>query len=205
MTQPNPVDMTPEEDSVMSSEEPVEGRCNNELENGEYCIRYPALSDDGDPIYEGAQCYFCAGGEEDSRTKHGLYRKRSEVYKALDPYDQAKVDEMIESMKEQSPYSRDNSLMMEQIRRIGIDIAKVWDANDYIGDRGMAQRKTVDVDDEGYPIKEDVENIMNIPVDRLERSITSRMKDHGIITEDPESRQAENTKTLAEVLSSSDE
>lgn len=201
MPKPSPESMVPDEEHSMAKEEQVQGRCNNEVEDGLYCIRFPALSDDGKEIYEDGKCYFCAGEEQNSRATHGLYSKRSEFYKRLDPYDQASVDELIIQMIDASPYERENKLMAEQIRRVGIDIAKVWHANEYLAKKGMAQRKTIDIDDEGYPIKEDVENIMNIPVDRLERSITSRMKDYGIITEDPESRKADEVTTLVELLS----
>lgn len=206
MPHSNPNDKIPDEDHSMASEEPLEGRCNSEVEDGLHCMRFPALSDKGEKVYPEGKCYFCAGGEEtDGRTTHGLYSKRSEFYKTLDPFQQAKIDELILQMIDESPFQRENKLMAEQIRRVGIDISKVWYANAYIAEESMVQTKTVDVDDDGYPIKEDVENIMNIPIDRLERSITSRMKDYGIITEDPESRKAENMKTLADILSTDSE
>lgn len=202
MTNPNPNSKVPDEEHSMASDEPMHDRCNEEVEDDLYCMRFPALSENGEEIYEDGKCYFCAGGEKQhNRATHGLYSKRSQFFKRLSPHDQAKVDELILEMIDESPYDRDNKLMCEQIRRVGIDIAKIWYGNEYIAEKGMAQKKTVDVDDEGYPIKEDVENIMNIPIDRLERSINNRMKDYGIITEDPESRKADEMKTLAEVLS----
>lgn len=202
MPHSNPNDKVPDEDHSMADDEPLDGRCNNEVDDDLYCMRFPALNKKGEEVYPEGKCYFCAGGADGhQRTTHGLYSKRSEFYKTQDPYEQAKIDELILQMIDESPYDRDNKLMAEQIRRVGIDIAKVWQANDYIADKTMAQKKTVDVDEDGYPIKEDVENIMNIPIDRLERSITSRMKDYGIISEDPESKMANEMATLAEVLS----
>lgn len=205
----NPAKVVPDDPNPMLSPEEVAGRCNAVYETAEdeeqYCLRYPA-SEDGNPIYEDARCYECGpdDGEDPPNITHGLYTMRSKFYKRMRPREQAWIDTLVADMVNSAPFDRNDLSKLEMVRQIAIDIAKIRYANAYMSEEGMVQRQTVDTDDEGYPIKEDVENIMNIPIDRLERNIMSRMKDLGIVTEDAEHQQADEIATLAEVLATED-
>lgn len=191
----------------MGSPEPIDGRCNAKTRDDGYCTKYPA-KEDGEVI--NGRCYL-HGGHPDSGTKkgeakalkHGLYSDRSTYYQNLDYDEQAWVDEMIDGLVEKAPFDEDDLGEMEILRQTVIDMHILRNTNAYIQQNGIAQTKIIDTDDKGDPVEAEVENILNLPKDRLQRSVTKRLKELGIL-DDPDSQQAEATKNLAEVLSGSD-
>jgi len=67
--------------------------------------------------------------------------------------------------------------------------------------KGVVHRdKTVGYTDDGQPIKMDEENVLNISYDRLNRTLTRQLKELGIL-DDPDSKQAEATESIATELS----
>lgn len=189
----------------MTLDEPTDGRCNHPTDDGGYCARYPAVDSDGVEI--DGKCSFHGDGGTDGRAthghqravKHGLYSQPSNYYYHLDRRDQIWIDLLVESFLEDAPFDRENAGKMELLRQVAIDLHKVRRANEYIWDEGIAQVKDAYDSVDGEVQEFETENILNLPVDRLERQITKRLKELGVL-EDPESRRAESDGTLAVVL-----
>jgi len=73
-------------------------------------------------------------------------------------------------------------------------------ANNYIDEVGVVHKdKTTGYTDDGRPIKEDVENPINIAYDRLNRTLTRQMKELGCLS-DPDSQQADAQQNIADEL-----
>lgn len=187
----------------MALDEPEEGRCSEEIDGG-YCARYPAMDENGEYV-DDEKCSFHSDdidsdGPMAKATKHQLYSWRSNYYYKLDRRDQMWIDLMIESFLDDAPFDRDNAGKMEILRQVAIDTHKIRTANEYIWDEGLAQMKEVFDSEEGTTKEIEQENILNLPVDRLQRQCVKRLKELGCL-DDPDSTLAENTRTLAEVLS----
>jgi len=100
-----------------------------------------------------------------------------------------------------APFDEDNFAKYQMVRNIAIDMHKLRRANDYINEKGVVHRdKTVGYTDDGQPIKMDEENVLNISYDRLNRTLTRQLKELGIL-DDPDSKQAEATESIATELS----
>lgn len=185
----------------MALDEPEEGRCNEPIDGG-YCGRYPAVNEEGEVIDD--RCTFHGEGTSvmegnDNPGKHYLYSWRSNYYYNMDRRDQIWTDMIIESFLEDADFDRDNLGKMEILRQVAIDIHKIRTANEYIWEEGLAQIQEV-YDQESGEVKEiENENILNLPLDRLQRQCTKRLKELGCL-DDPDSSLAESTATLAEVL-----
>lgn len=185
----------------MALDEPEEGRCNEEIDGG-YCARYPAVNSEGEAIDD--KCTFHGEGMDvmqgnDNGAKHYLYSWRSNYYYNMGRRDQIWTDMLIESFLEDADFDRQNLGKMEILRQVAIDIHKIRTANEYIWDEGLAQIKEVYDSEEGTTKEIEDENILNLPVDRLQRQCTKRLKELGVL-DDPDSSLAESTATLAEVL-----
>lgn len=191
----------------MALDETDPERCNEEIEGG-YCARWPTVDSDGEPI-DGKCTFHTEDGhgwgapKNQSNAKHHLYSWRSNYYYNLDRNDQLWIDLLVESFLDDAPFDRDNLGKLEILRQCAIDVHKIRAANEYIWDEGLTQLKTIDFDPEDGEIDTEVENILNLPVDRLQRQVTKRLKELGCL-DDPDSALAENTATLAEVLSQVD-
>lgn len=188
----------------MGSEKKIDGRCNAKSRDGGYCEKYPA-KEDGEVI--NGRCYI-HGGHPDSGSskdnaramKHGIYTDRSKYYREIDYDEQAWIDAMVDGLTEKGDFSEDDLAEVEMLRQTVIDMHKIRNTNAYIQENGLAQTKIIDTDEQGNPIEAEVENILNLPTDRLQRSITKRLKELGLLN-DPDSQNANATKSLAEVLS----
>jgi hypothetical protein len=100
-----------------------------------------------------------------------------------------------------APFSADNMAKLQMVRNIAIDMHKQRRANQYIDEVGVVNKdKTVGYTDDGRPIKEDQENVLNVAYDRLNRTQTRQMKELGLL-EDPDSQQAEAQTNIANELS----
>lgn len=169
-------------------------------------MRHPTQNREGEVI--NGRCYMHGGhpdmgmdSVEDAADAQGIYTQRSKYYQKLPPNEQIWVDKMVESFVNDAPFDEENLGKMEVLRNVAVDLHKIRRANNYIDNESMAQEVVIDTDDSGRPIKGEKENIMNLPIDRLERSTTKRLKDLGVVGDDPESAKAEATESLAEVLS----
>lgn len=188
----------------MSSPEPIDGRCNAKTRDEGYCDKYPA-KEDGEVI--NGRCYMHGGHPESgaptgtaNNLKHGIHSDRSTYYQNLDYDEQAWIDEMLETLQTEAPFEEGHVAKREMLRQVVIDMHILRQTNTYIDEEGLTQEKVVDVDEDGNPIKVEEENTLNLPKDRLQRSVTKRLKELGLM-DDPESQKAEAKKSLAEVLS----
>lgn len=132
---------------------------------------------------------------------HGLYTDRQSYYENRGNDEQEWIDAVVESLLDDAPFSADNMAKLQMVRNIAIDMHKQQRANDYIDEVGVVNKdKTVGYTDDGRPIKEDVENVLNVAYDRLNRTQTRQMKELGLL-EDPDSQQAEANNNIANELS----
>jgi len=192
----------------MSNDEPVEGRCNAQTRDGGYCSLVAGHGTDhtGD-----GRCKFHGGaggapkGNQNAK-KHGIYSQRSNYYNDLPAEQKAWVDSLVQSMMDDAPFDEDNFQKFQMVREIAIDMHKKRHANDYIAEEGIIQENMVR-DEDGNPVTdkngelvtEAEENPVNMAYDRLDRTMTRKMKELGIL-DDPDSAQAEADKSIAEQL-----
>lgn len=137
--------------------------------------------------------------------KHHLYTQRSNYYLNLPEEEQAWIDELVRSMLEDAPFGADNFQKFQMLREIAIDMHKKRQSNDYTAEEGLIDENVVR-DDEGNPVMRDGElvtetdeNPINLAYDRLDRTMTRKMKELGLL-DDPESQKAEQGQNIAEQL-----
>lgn len=197
----------------MPTKEPAEGKCGAKIRDHRvpdewdqdvgYCKNKAGFRTDhvGD-----GRCYLHGGvvKEDDGRGRpieHGMYAKRQNYYKECDDAEQRWIDSVAESLLDDAPFGPDSFAKMQMIRNIAIDMHKLQSANDYIDDVGLVHKdKTVGYTDDGRPIKQDEENVLNVSYDRLNRTMTRQLKELGIL-EDPDSQQAAAQENIASELS----
>jgi hypothetical protein len=153
------------------------------------------------------RCYLHGGAGREKRKgnnnaeKHGFYADRQNYYQNRSDQEQQWIDAVIESLLDDAPFDADNMAKLQMVRNIAIDMHKQQRANNYIDEVGVVNKdKTVGYTDDGRPIKEDQENVLNVAYDRLNRTMTRQMKELGLL-EDPDSQQAEADKNIANELS----
>jgi hypothetical protein len=181
----------PEEDG-----EPVEGYCANKAG-----FRTSHVGD--------GKCYLHGGAAVEANKgntyneSHGLYTNRQPYYENRTDKERNWIDAVVESLLDDMPGGdADPSIAkLEMVRNIAIDMHKERRANEYIDEIGVVHKdKTVGYTDDGRPMKEDVENPLNISYDRLSRNITRNMEKLGIL-DDPESQKADAQQNIANELS----
>jgi len=153
------------------------------------------------------RCYLhggCAATANKGNTygeTHGLYTNRQSYYENTSTEEQQWIDAVVDSLLDDAPFSADNMAKLQMVRNIAIDMHKQRRANQYIDEVGVVNKdKTVGYTDDGRPIKEDQENVLNVAYDRLNRTQTRQMKELGLL-EDPDSQQAEAQTNIANELS----
>lgn len=151
------------------------------------------------------RCYLHGGISTNHGTnyaeKHGLYSDRQNYYNNRSEGEQAWIDSVVESLLDDAPFGPDNFAKMQMVRNIAIDMHKLQRANDYIDDKGVVHKdKTVGYTDDGRPIKQDEENVLNVAYDRLNRTMIRQLKELGVL-DDPDSKQAEAQQNIASELS----
>lgn len=153
------------------------------------------------------RCYLhggCASTANKGNThneKHGLYTNRQTYYENTSTEEQQWIDAVVDSLLDDAPFSADNMAKLQMVRNIAIDMHKQRRANQYIDEVGVVNKdKTVGYTDDGRPIKEDQENVLNVAYDRLNRTQTRQMKELGLL-EDPDTQQAEADANIAQELS----
>jgi len=150
------------------------------------------------------RCYLHGGCTPSGLTNaetHGLYTKRQNYYDNRSEEEQNWMDAVVESLLDDMPGGNDPSFAkLQMVRNIGIDMHKAKRANNYIDEVGVVHKdKTTGYTDDGRPIKEDVENPINIAYDRLNRTLMRQCKELGIL-DDPESKNAEAKQNIADEL-----
>lgn len=192
----------------MSNEEKVEGRCNAQTRDGNHCALvagHGTDSDEGRCKFHGGASSGAPKGNQNAK-KHGIYSQRSNYYNDLPAEEKAWVDSLVQSMLNDAPFTEDNFQKFQMVREIAIDMHKKRHANDYIAEEGIVQENIVR-DEDGNPVTdqngdlvtETDENPVNLAYDRLDRTMTRKMKELGIL-DDPDSAQAEAEKSIAEQL-----
>lgn len=196
----------------MPNKEPTEEHCSAR-------VRDPQIPDDWDQdtgycanragfrtdhVGEG-RCYLHGGCVDNEGTnhaeKHGLYADRQNYYDNRSTEEQNWIDAVVESLLDDAPFSPDNFAKMQMLRNVAIDMHKLQRANSYIDEKGVVHKdKTVGYTDDGRPIKQDEENVLNIAYDRLNRSTTRQLKELGVLS-DPDSQNAEAKQSIADELS----
>jgi len=185
------------------ADDPITGRCNAKTKDGNYCEAYPTTDDEGNE--RNGRCYSHGGHPDSGRPgegnpTHGVKSDRSHYYRNLESSEQAWIDRLLDSFLDDAPFDSSSTGKVEVLRQVCIDIHKRRSANQYIQDEGLAQEVVIDVDEDGHPIEGIQENVLNLPYDRLGRSITKTLKNLEI-TSNPEKAQAEATQSLVELLS----
>jgi len=137
--------------------------------------------------------------------KHHLYTQRTNYYETRTAEEQLWIDELVRSMMEDAPFGADNFQKFQMIREIAIDMHKKRQSNDYTAEEGLIKENVVR-DDDGDPMMQDGElvtdtdeNPVNLTYDRLDRTMTRKMKELGLL-DDPESQKAESGQSIAEQL-----
>jgi len=181
----------------------VETVTNARAELQGFCERYPM----NDPDTE--RCYnHQGGGAAEGNTNamtHGLYAQRTNYYESLDDSDKEFVEAMADSWIEQAPFDRDNIGKVDQVYRIAIDQLRAWSGVDEFVDgdtpQGLVTDQEVFDGEEVHEVTQ--EHPANLPYSRLDNDIQGKLKDLGIYGDDPESKQADATESLAQMLSGS--
>jgi hypothetical protein len=100
-------------------------------------------------------------------------------------------------------FDRENVAMVNELYRCGIDQLRAWEGVDEFVNNGskdglVTEQQIYDGED---VIEIEDEHPANLPYSRLDRDIQSKLKDLGIYGEDPESKKADATDSLARKLS----
>ena len=189
----------------MPHDEPQDGYCNASVKQGEgYCANPEGFRCD-DP--DAKRC-FLHGGQStgapegnNNRETHGLFSDRQNYYENRTDQEKKWIDAVIGSLMDDAPFKEEDFAKYQMVRNIAIDMHKLRRANDYIDEKGVVHRdKTVGYTDDGRPIKQDEENVLNIAYDRLDRTMTRKMKELGLL-DDPDSDKAEAAQNIATELS----
>jgi len=177
----------------------VETLKNERTEHQGYCERYEM--DDSD------RCYVHQPGPGapdpiENAIEHGLHAQRSNFYQVLDDQDQRFIEALVDSWLDQSPYDRDNVAVVNELYRCAIEQLRAWAGIDEFvedGERtGLVTEQEIVDDGEMYEIED--EHPANLPYSRLDRDIQAKLKSLGVY-QDPDSKQAEATESLAQKLS----
>lgn len=193
----------------MASEEPREDKCGarvSERSDGSGYCELPKGYDtdhlgEGRCKYHGGRGGSFEAGNNAAET-HALYSQRTNYYNNREPQERAWIDSLVESMMEDAPFTRDNFQKFQMVREVAIDMHKKRRSNDYIAENGIVDEQVVR-DDEGNPIVRDgelvtetEENPVHLMYDRLDRTMTKKMKELGIM----EDEQAQATQNIASEL-----
>lgn len=189
----------------MPTEEPQDDKCGANVKNGTgYCANPAGFKTDH--VGEG-RCYLhggCSTGAPEGTAnaeKHGLHSDRQKYYERQTPEAKAWIDSVKDSLMEDAPFTSENFAKYQMVQNIAIDMHKLRRANDYIDSKGVVHKdKTVGYTDDGKPIKQDEENVLNVAYDRLNKTITKQLKELGILS-DPDSQKAEAQQNIAKELS----
>lgn len=189
----------------MPHDKKQDGYCNANVKQGDgYCANQAGFRTGH--LGEG-RC-FLHGGLSDGAPEgnnyaetHGLYADRQNYYDNRTEPEKEWIQAVEQSLLLDAPFDEDNFAKYQMVRNIAIDMHKLRRANDYIDEKGVVHRdKTVGYTDDGQPIKMDEENVLNIAYDRLNRTLTRQLKELGIL-DDPDSKKAEATESIATELS----
>lgn len=186
----------------MSSETPTDGRCNARTRDDGYCENYPVS--DGDRCRQ-------HGGEStgpnpanlegnQNATKHGIHADPANVLDDLAESDPAGYEWVLskyDSYLSDAPFA-DGSAKADQLKHIATQEYVIWKATGFQLSEGVIRQ----TEDGGLK-----ESPVNLPLDRLQRTVTRRLKELGVL-DDPDTKQAnaerDKTAVLRDMMVSAD-
>jgi hypothetical protein len=150
-----------------------------------YCERYPVKSENRDvcPVHGGGKG---TGAEEGNtnRIEHGLYAKRSNYYKQLDDATKQTIEVLVDDWIDDMDFDRSHRPKLNELYRIAVDQVRQWDSLEEYVDTGMVTDQVVGQDDDGEPVYAEDENPINLPYDRLDRTMYQKLKRLGGLGDD---------------------
>jgi hypothetical protein len=169
---------------------------NNDTEHVGFCERYPVDGKDVCYVHGGAEGTGPPEGNTNGMT-HGLTVKRSSYYEnEMDEEEKILVEDFVDNWIELSSYTRDDVAVINEFYRMAVDEIRLWNAQDHMED-GFVYEQYEDLDMDNRQIRTKQENPANLPYDRLDRTTLKKLKEYGVL-DDPDSKQAEATESLAQ-------
>jgi hypothetical protein len=139
------------------------------------------------------------GAPEDNENAetHGLTADRDKWFDRHREEVSERVRALTASYVRDAPFGWDAQAKVDQVVEVAIDQTRLRHSNDVID--GFLKTQVVGTRDDGSPIRQVEEHPGHLPRDRIKRTNLRVLKDLGIL-DDPDSAQADATKTIAEVL-----
>jgi len=172
----------------MTSDAPRPERCGAETRDGGYCENYPV---------DGAERCRMHGGTNDgaparnqNARQSGVHADPGNVLNDLAENDPEAYEWILgkyDSYLADAPFS-DGSAKADQLKQICAQEYVIWTATGFQIDSGVVI-KTDEPDGDEFGDRV-TENPVNLPLDRMQRTVTRRLKQLGILN-DPDSQQAQ--------------
>ena len=182
----------------MTSDTPTDGRCNAETRDGGHCEAYP-VEDSERCRQHGGQSTGPApesmAGNQNARS-HGLHADPANV---LDDLAERDSDGYEWVMRKYDSYLRSapfeaGTAKADQLKQVAVQEYTIWRATGFQLKDGVVRRT-----DDGI-----AESPVNLPLDRMQRTVTRRLKELGVL-EDPDSQQAQaEAAALRELMEAAD-
>jgi len=131
--------------------------------------------------------------------KHGLKADREQWFERHREDAEPLVRALVGSYVEDAPFTFENEAKVDKLTEVAIDQARLRHSNEWLDE--FLTEQTVTVTENGKEIIRLDENPAHKPRDRIKRTNVRVLKELGIL-DDPDSQQADATKTLAEVIDS---
>jgi hypothetical protein len=186
----------------MTSETPTDGRCNAETRDGGHCEAYPVEGSERCRQHGGQStgpAPESMAGNQNARS-HGLHADPANV---LDDLAERDSDGYNWVMRKYDSYLRsapfeDGTAKADQLKQVAVQEYTIWKATGFQLKGGVVRRT-----DDGI-----AESPVNLPLDRMQRTVTRRLKELGVL-DDPETEQAaaerDKAAVLREMMSAADE
>lgn len=177
-------------------------KCTATCRDGSPCGAYPVEGSDKCRMHGGSSTGpKTDGGKEtvsSNAITHGATADPHNLYGTLEEEDKKWVDALTNSYIEESTYSHDSP----QAERIETTVIMVWQERSgraQLIKEGLEREQVVGVTEHGA-VKATDSHHLNSVVSSLNSDIRMNLKDLGLI-DDPDSKQAEATRSIAEILS----
>lgn len=174
----------------MTSDEPHPDRCGAECRDGGYCENHP--------VEGSARCRMHGGvvgdghgapeGNQHAR-RHGLYADPANVLDDLAERDTEGYEwvcRKYDSYLDDAPFA-EGSAKADHLKQIAVQEYTIWNATGFQLQSGVVVQ--TDAPSDAGMAERVAANPVNRPLDRMQRTVTSRLKDLGVL-DDPESQRA---------------
>jgi hypothetical protein len=128
---------------------------------------------------------------------HGLTADREKWFERHREDAEPLVRALVESYVEDAPFGFENTAKVDLLTEVAIDQVRIRKSNDVLDE--FVTEQVVGQTDSGDPIVTLEENPAHMPRSRIKRDNTRLLKELGVL-DDPDSKQAAATQSLAEVL-----